>query len=64
LYAGYRSVRAIADPDLALLPMFLLIRDTGEIGWFDQRPELPPSPNLLRLKDRVCGTAARLEPVY
>jgi Ser/Thr protein kinase RdoA (MazF antagonist) len=57
--AGYRSVRAIAEQDLALLPMFLLIRDMVQIGWFHQRPELPRSPNLLRLKDRVCDAVAR-----
>jgi Ser/Thr protein kinase RdoA (MazF antagonist) len=62
--AGYRSVRAIAEQDLALLPMFLLIRDMVQIGWFHQRPELPRSPNLLRLKDRVCATAARFEQVW
>jgi hypothetical protein len=44
--------------------MFLLIRDMVQIGWFDQRLGLPPSPNLLRLKDRACGTAARFDPVY
>jgi Ser/Thr protein kinase RdoA (MazF antagonist) len=60
--AGYRSVRAIAEQDLALLPMFLLIRDMVQMGWFHQRPELPRSPNLLRLKERVCETAARFVP--
>jgi Ser/Thr protein kinase RdoA (MazF antagonist) len=57
--AGYRSVRAMAEQDLALLPMFLLIRDMAQIGWFHQRPELPRPPHLLRLKDRACSTAAR-----
>lgn len=61
--AGYQSVRAITERDLALLPMFLLIRDMVQIGWYHQRPELPRSANLLRLKERVCGTAARFEPV-
>ena len=37
--AGYRSVRTISDADLALLPMFLLIRDMAQMGWFHQRPE-------------------------
>ncbi len=32
--AGYRSVRAISDADLALLPMFLLIRDMAQMGWY------------------------------
>jgi Ser/Thr protein kinase RdoA (MazF antagonist) len=62
--AGYRSVRAIAEQDLALLPMFLLIRDMAQIGWFQQRPELPRAPNLTRLKDRACDTAARFRPVW
>jgi Ser/Thr protein kinase RdoA (MazF antagonist) len=61
--AGYRSVRAIADRDLALVPMFLLIRDMVQIGWFHQRPELPRPLNLPRLKDRVCSMAERFVPV-
>jgi Ser/Thr protein kinase RdoA (MazF antagonist) len=61
--AGYRSVRALAEQDFALLPMFLLIRDMAQIGWFHQRPELPCSPNLLRLKDRACSAAAQFVPV-
>lgn len=58
--AGYRSVRPLAESDLALLPHFLLIRDMAQIGWFHQRPELPPSPNLPRLKARACAAAERL----
>ncbi len=61
--AGYRTVRAIAEQDLALLPMFLLIRGMAQIGWFHQRPELPPSAHLQRLKDHVCATAERFVPV-
>jgi Ser/Thr protein kinase RdoA (MazF antagonist) len=61
--AGYQSVRAIAEPDLALLPMFLLIRDMVQIGWFHQRPELPRPANLPRLKDRACSMAARFVPM-
>jgi Ser/Thr protein kinase RdoA (MazF antagonist) len=61
--AGYRSVRAITENDLALLPMFLLIRGMAQIGWYHQRPELPRSPSLQRLKDHVCATAARFVPV-
>jgi Ser/Thr protein kinase RdoA (MazF antagonist) len=61
--AGYRSVRAISDQDLALLPMFLLIRDMAQIGWYGQRPELPRSSSLLQIKERVCTVAARFEPM-
>jgi Ser/Thr protein kinase RdoA (MazF antagonist) len=63
LVAGYRSVRPIAEQDLALLPMFLLIRDLAQIGWYGQRPELPRADNLARIKERVCTIAAQFEPV-
>jgi Ser/Thr protein kinase RdoA (MazF antagonist) len=59
---GYRSVRPVAEQDLALLPMFLLIRGMAQIGWYHQRPELPPSADLLRLKDHMCATAAWFAP--
>lgn len=58
--AGYRSVRAIPDADLALLPMFLLIRDMAQMGWFHQRPELPRAAVLPRLKARICSKAAEV----
>jgi Ser/Thr protein kinase RdoA (MazF antagonist) len=58
--AGYRSVRAISDEDLALLPMFLLVRDMAQIGWFHQRPELPRAAVLPRLKQRICAQAAEV----
>ena len=53
--AGYRSVRTISDADLALLPMFLLIRDMAQMGWFHQRPELPRAAVLPRIKARICS---------
>ena len=40
LIRGYRSRRELADEDLALLPLFLLIRNLMVIGWVEQRPEL------------------------
>jgi Ser/Thr protein kinase RdoA (MazF antagonist) len=61
--AGYRSVRAISDADLALLPMFLLIRDMAQMGWYHQRPELPRTAVLPRLKERICSKAAGFEPL-
>jgi Ser/Thr protein kinase RdoA (MazF antagonist) len=57
--AGYRSVRAISDADLALLPMFLLIRDMAQLGWYHQRPELPRAAVLPRLRQRICARAAK-----
>ena len=61
--AGYRSVRTISDADLALLPMFLLIRDMAQIGWFHQRPELPRAAVLPRLKARIRSKAASFRPL-
>jgi Ser/Thr protein kinase RdoA (MazF antagonist) len=59
---GYRSVRAIFDADLRLLPTFLLIRDMAQIGWYDQRPELPRPSALPSLKERICSRVAAFEP--
>ena len=59
--AGYRSERPISGEDLALLPMFLLIRDMAHLGWYHERPELPRSSVLSRAKERVCSIAADFE---
>ncbi len=40
LIAGYRSRRSISDEDLALLPLFLLIRALASLGWLHDRPEV------------------------
>lgn len=56
--AGYRSVRMISDQDLALVPMFLLIRDMAQLGWYHQRPEVQRPAALSRLKERICTKAA------
>ncbi|MCO6418947.1 phosphotransferase [Siccirubricoccus sp. KC 17139] len=60
--AGYRSVRPLAEADAALLPMFQLIRDMAQIGWYLGRPELPPSRDLPQLKDYVLRRAAGFTP--
>jgi Ser/Thr protein kinase RdoA (MazF antagonist) len=59
---GYRSVRPLADADLALLPMFLLIRDMAQIGWYHERPELPREAQARPLKDRICRIADGFVP--
>jgi len=61
--AGYRSVRAMSDADLALLPMFLLIRDLAQLGWLHQRPELPRDAMTRQVKERIISQAARFEPL-
>jgi Ser/Thr protein kinase RdoA (MazF antagonist) len=60
--AGYRSKRSISGEDLALLPMFLLIRDMAHLGWYHERPELTRSSLLSRAKERACSRAADFEP--
>lgn len=37
LVRGYRSVRPIADEELALLPMFIAIRSLAMVGWVHSR---------------------------
>jgi len=61
--AGYRSVRTISDADLTLLPMFMLIRDMAQMGWFHQRPELPRAAVLPLIKARICSEAADFVPL-
>jgi Ser/Thr protein kinase RdoA (MazF antagonist) len=53
--AGYRCQRALSDADLALLPMFLLIRDMVQMGWFHLRPELSRPAVLPRIKARILA---------
>jgi len=62
LIGGYRSVRKMSDEDLAMLPMFMLARGMGQLGWFQQRPELPEPAELEMLKSWVCEGARELLP--
>jgi Ser/Thr protein kinase RdoA (MazF antagonist) len=50
---GYRNVRPVAEEDLAMLPLFLLVRGMAEIGWFADRPENATPAELTALKDLV-----------
>lgn len=36
---GYRAHRPLAEADLAMLPLFMLIRGMSMIGWYHERPE-------------------------
>mgnify|MGYP001489250332 CR=1 FL=1 len=62
LVAGYRAVRDLDDADLALLPMFILIRGMAVIGWMHERPELGISPRLAGIRERVCAAAEAFVP--
>lgn len=52
---GYRDVRPIAEEDLAMLPLFLLVRGMAEIGWFADRPENATPAELTAMKDFVIA---------
>jgi Ser/Thr protein kinase RdoA (MazF antagonist) len=53
--AGYRKIRPIAAEDLAMLPVFLLMRGMAEIGWFADRPENATPAEMTALKDLVIA---------
>ena len=58
---GYRDVRAISDDDLALVPLFELIRGMAIIGWKAQRPEVEwPDGQFKQLLSGVLGGCRRL----
>ena len=58
LVRGYRSVRPIADEDLALLPMFIAIRGLAMVGWFHSRI----SVELVRPSGERLSRSEVLEP--
>ena len=51
---GYRQERSITDQDLALLPLFLLVRTLALMGWSHARPELGHSDRIPRLINAAC----------
>jgi Ser/Thr protein kinase RdoA (MazF antagonist) len=52
---GYRNIRPVAEEDLAMLPLFLLVRGMAEIGWFADRPENATPAELRAMKDFVLA---------
>jgi Ser/Thr protein kinase RdoA (MazF antagonist) len=59
---GYRSARTIGDDDLALLPMFRLVREMALLGWKGQRPEVEWAPGRVeRMKADVLARAAAFD---
>ncbi|WP_428120269.1 phosphotransferase enzyme family protein [Candidatus Poriferisodalis sp.] len=58
---SYRAVRPISDDDLALVPMFELIRGMAILGWRAQRPEIPwPDGQLEMFRRGVVSGCERL----
>ena len=61
LVAGYRERRTLPDDVLALLPMFLLIRELALVGWVMLRPEL--ARGLPRAEaEALCARCAAFVP--
>jgi len=58
LLAGYCENRALSERDLALLPMFVLIRGMVTIGWYGERPEVEASEYVDELKAAVLTRCA------
>jgi len=52
---GYRKVRPVSEEDLAMLPLFLLVRGLAEMGWFAERPENATPAELTAMKDFVVA---------
>ena len=57
LIGGYRAERPLAAADLALLPMFLLIRTLVSLGWIHHRPEFGPDQHLPGMIEEACAQA-------
>ena len=51
---GYRQERSTTDQDLALLPLFLLVRTLALMGWSYARPELSNPKRIPRLINAAC----------
>jgi Ser/Thr protein kinase RdoA (MazF antagonist) len=60
LLAGYRARRAISDEDLALLPLFVVVRMLASLGWLNDRPEVELYALLPALTELACRRARAL----
>ncbi len=60
LLAGYRSRREIGEEDLALLPMFVVVRMLASLGWLNDRPEVDLYALLPVLTELACDRARQL----
>lgn len=59
---SYRATRAIADEDMALVPMFRLVRGMALIGWKAERPEVEwLAGRFDRLREGVLATCDGFE---
>jgi Ser/Thr protein kinase RdoA (MazF antagonist) len=66
LIAGYRSVRGLPDSEVAMLPLFLMLRGTTYLGWVGSRSETATAREQTPLLvARCCAISARyLEKAY
>lgn len=59
LIDGYREHRSLAAEDVAMLPLFLIIRGMALIGWYHERPEHAGSTYFEEVKAWVLDALAR-----
>ena len=57
MVAGYRAERDLSEPDLRLLPMFLLIRGLASLGSLHGRPHLGLASRIAPLPERPTAPA-------
>jgi Ser/Thr protein kinase RdoA (MazF antagonist) len=60
LLRGYQSRRSISDQDVALLPLFLVVRMLASLAWLNGRPEVDLYQFLPRLIELACSRARAL----
>ena len=63
LLAGYCEHRALSERDLALLPMFVLVRGMVMIGWYGERPEVEALEYFDELKAAVLTRCEAFRPL-
>ena len=57
-FAGYTTIRPVADDLRAQVPIFRMIRGMVQIGWFHQRPELTLPATFDAMTAEVCAQCA------
>lgn len=60
LIEGYREERSLSDDDVALFPLFAMVRSLAYLGWLHARPELSRDEERAKLIAFVCEQAELL----
>ena len=60
LLAGYQSQRPMSQEDLAMLPLFVVVRMLASLGWLNDRPEVELYQFMPHLIELACSRARAL----